>query len=82
VATTTVRIGDQARKVLRQICAKTGRRATEVLRDALEEYRRKCFLEDANRAYARLRRDRKAWKSELDERRDWESTLSDGAEKR
>lgn len=51
-----------------------------VLEEALEIYRRKCFLEAANRAYAALRNDAEAWREELEERRLWEGTLADGLE--
>lgn len=82
MASKTVQIGEEAAKVLRELCARTGKRATVILRDALEEYRRKRFLEDANRAFAALKKDPKAWKAELKERKDWDATLSDGVEKR
>jgi len=38
------------------------------------------FLEAANRSYAALRKDTKAWKAELEEREAWDATLSDGLE--
>ena len=48
---------------------------------ALEEYRRKHFLEKANEAFAALKMDPKAWMKEIEERRAWEGTLGDGLEK-
>jgi hypothetical protein len=50
-----------------------------VLDKAIEDYRRRCFLEEANRAFAALRKDRNAWKAEVDERRAWDSTLADSS---
>ena len=47
---------------------------------AVEEYRRQRFLEEANEAYAALRRNHKAWKAELSERKEWDATLADGQE--
>ncbi len=82
MATTTVRIGEETRRVLREISARTGRPARAILREAIEAYRRKRFLEEANAAFAALKKDPKAWKAEKKERRAWESTLSDGAGER
>jgi hypothetical protein len=53
-----------------------------LLDEAVEQLRRLKFLAQANAAFAALKADPKAWKAELDERRLWESTLSDGAENR
>jgi ribosomal protein L22 len=78
MSTTMVRVSRRAREILREICEKTGEPAREILGRAIEEYRRKCFLAEANRAYADLRKDKKAWKAELDERKTWDTTLGDG----
>jgi hypothetical protein len=40
--------------------------------------RRNKLLEEANSEYARLKRDPKHWKEELDERALWDRTLADG----
>ncbi|HXX93354.1 MAG TPA: toxin-antitoxin system protein [Planctomycetota bacterium] len=77
MSTSTVRIGAETRIVLRELSARTGKPARVILRNALEDYRRKCFLEEANQAFAALKKDKKAWKAELDERRLWDSTLAD-----
>lgn len=82
MATTTVRIGSETRMVLRELSASTGHPARVILRDALEDYRRKCFLQQANRAYAALRKSKRGWRAEVDERRAWDATLADGVEDR
>jgi hypothetical protein len=46
--------------------------------EAIERYRRETFLDQANAAYARLRKDAKAWSQELAERAEWNATLLDG----
>ncbi len=46
----------------------------------IEEYRHQCFLQEANETYAALRENPKAWKAELAERKEWDSTLADGQE--
>jgi hypothetical protein len=50
----------------------------QVLSEAIDELYRKRFLDDCNRAYARLKANPKAWQQELEERRTWDGTLSDG----
>ena len=80
MAGTTLRISKDAHKVLREISHATGEPMTAVLDKALEEYRRKCFLEKANEAFAAMKMDPKAWIQELKERRAWEGTLADGLE--
>jgi hypothetical protein len=77
MATSTVRIGSETRIVLRELSARTGEPARVILKKALEDFRRKCFLEEANRAFAALKKDKKAWKAELNERKTWDSTLGD-----
>jgi len=47
---------------------------------AIEGYRRQRFLQEANAAYASLRSNPKAWKAELNERREWDATMADGQE--
>ncbi len=80
--TTTVRIGPETHKVLKELSRRTGVPARVVLRNAIEAYRRKCFLEEANRAYAALKKNRKAWREEREERRAWDAALLDGNEGR
>jgi hypothetical protein len=47
---------------------------------ALEEMWRKDFWKRTNAAFAALRRDPDAWKSEQEERSAWDVTLADGIE--
>lgn len=76
--TSTVRIGRHAHEILRELSARTGQPAREILRIALEEYRRKLFLEELNRGFAALKRNKRAWREELMERRVWDGALADG----
>jgi hypothetical protein len=50
---------------------------TETLERAVETIRQQ-ILDTTNAAYAALKEDPKAWRAELEERRLWEQTLSDG----
>ncbi len=78
MASTTVRINETAHRTLRQLSAQTGESMQTILDWALEEYRRKRFLEDANADFAALRADSVAWQEEQDERAAWDATLADG----
>jgi hypothetical protein len=78
---TTVRITETAHALLKKFARDEARPMHAVLEEALEEHRRKRFLEDVNSGYAILRRERGEWASELAERGDWDSTLSDGIDR-
>lgn len=81
MASLTVRIGEESHKALREIGARTGKSMQAVLAKAIEEFRRQTFLENANAAFAALRKDHKGWRREQEERAAWNATLSDGQEK-
>jgi hypothetical protein len=49
-----------------------------ILEDDTRETDRRQLLDKTNRAYALLKKDRKAWQEEQQERTLWESTLTDG----
>ena len=74
----TVRITARARATLRALARREGHTMQEVLDLAIEEYRRRCFLEETNAAFARLRDDAAAWGEVREERADWEGSLLDG----
>lgn len=75
-----VRIQPDSYAKLRQLARQAGATMPEVLADAIEQLYRRRFLDECNRGYARLKQDPKAWAAELEERRAWDSTLSDGLE--
>ncbi len=75
-----VRISERAQAILRELASQDGKTMQAVLDDAIEAYRRKRFLEEANAAYAALRADPQAWREEQEEREAWEQTLADGLE--
>ena len=74
----TVRISSAARDVLREMARDSGRPMQAVLEEAIEAYRRQRFIQEVNRAYARLAEDPEVWAAEAEEREAWESTLADG----
>lgn len=77
MASTTVRISTQTKKTVKKLAAKTGRKMQAVLDEAVELYRRQCFLEEANVAFANLRADAQAWSEEQAERAMWDTASSD-----
>ncbi len=78
----TVRIREETKIILQELAAQTGKPMQTILDLAIEEYRRQRFLQEANEAYAALRRNPKAWKAELSERKEWDATMADDQEDR
>jgi hypothetical protein len=82
MASVNVRISEESHQVLRELSEHEGISMQSLLDEAVEQLRRLKFLAQANAAFAALKADPSAWKEELDERKLWERTLSDGAENR
>ena len=78
--TTTIKISSYSYKILQEIADKYGDNLENILEKAIEDYRRKLFLEKANLAFADLRNNPEAWEEELEERSAWDVTLTDGLE--
>jgi predicted transcriptional regulator len=77
---TMVRVTDETRVALRYLAEDMNEPMQQVLAKAVEAYRRQRILEQTNVAYAALRSDRQAWQEILDERAEWDVTLTDGLE--
>lgn len=73
-----VRMEKQAHHTLQELSGLTGESMQSILSRAVEEYRRKVFLEMANQSFADLRNDPARWQEELAERAAWEAALGDG----
>jgi predicted transcriptional regulator len=80
VETTTIKISSYSYKILQEIADKYGDNLENIVEKAIEDYRRKLFLEKANLAFADLRNNPEAWEEELEERSAWDVTLTDGLE--
>ena len=80
MATANVKISATARETLRRIALEEGESEQSVLERAVDHYRREKFLCDANADFAALKKSRRAWNEELEERKLWDETLSDGIE--
>ncbi len=74
----TVRIRPETHAKLKELAKNSGLSMPRVLEEAIEAYLRQTLLDDANRAFARLRADRKGWADEQAERAEWDATLADG----
>lgn len=74
----TVRISDTAYRTLLDLAERERSSPEAVLECAIEQYRRRRFLEAANLQYASLRMNEAAWASELSERREWDGADGDG----
>jgi predicted DNA-binding protein len=72
MSSTTVRISSSAKTTLKALSERTNRRMQEIVDEAIEQYRRRLFLEEANEAFARLHADEKRWSEELGERAAWD----------
>ena len=78
MVSTTVRVSDATRQKLRELAASTGQSMQGIVDQAVEEYRRRRFLERVNVAFAALRGNPEAWQAEVEERRQIDGTLGDG----
>ena len=74
----TIRISSTTHRSLAQIAEETNSSLQETLDRAIENERRRLLLEQTNRAYAKLRQNKKAWKAWRAELRQLDATLSDG----
>jgi hypothetical protein len=78
VESPNIRISARAKATLRTLAKQEGRSMQAVLDLAIERYERERFMEEANAGYARLRANPQAWQEELEERKEWDATDSDG----
>ena len=78
MSTPTVPISETAQRILQDLAEQTGKTTLEILDRALDDYRRKVFLEAVNAGYAALRADPAAWAELEKERRSMQGSLMDG----
>lgn len=76
----TARISSRSDKIIQEMSLLTGNSKIEIIELALLNYRRIERMRLFNKAYSDLRKDKKAWKEELQEREQLEGTLFDGLE--
>ena len=74
-----IRISAHSKATLRELAKREGKPMQAVLDEAIERYRRRnTFFRELNESYVRLQADPEAWKQELAERQEWDTTLMDG----
>lgn len=78
MASTTVKLSQEARESLAELAAERHQPMSDVLADIIESERRRAFLEGLNEDFARLRADPEAWADYWAEFESMEGTLMDG----
>ena len=74
----SVPLSERTRQTLLELSRSVDEPMQTVLDRAVEEYRRRHFLERVQLAYGSLREDPKAWGEMQAEQRAWDGTLADG----
>ncbi len=72
MSSTTVRISSATKSTLKVLSERTHRRMQEIVDEAIEQYRRRLFLDEANEGFAQLHADEERWAEELQERAAWD----------
>lgn len=72
MSSTTVRISSATKSTLKVLSERTHQRMQEIVDEAIEQYRRRLFLEEANEGFAQLHADEERWAEELQERAAWD----------
>lgn len=80
MASLNVRVNPQTHRTVRELAHRDGKPMQDILERAVEEYRRKRFLEEANARFAALKSQPAEWCEELAERALWDNTLDDNRE--
>lgn len=76
--TNVVRLNQTSNRRLAELSKKSGKSKQAIVEKALEEYHKKQFFESLDKSFAALQENEENWRDELDERRELESSLSDG----
>ena len=76
--TVNIRINKKTHSQLSELAKANSISMQSMLERAVEAYRRQKFLVALNEDFAALRRNQKEWQDEIEERKLWEQTLSDG----
>lgn len=74
------KISERSKKIVQEIVHETGESQIAVIEHAVLAYHHKWRMQKVNEAYAKLKRDTRAWKGERKERCILEKTSEDGLE--
>lgn len=77
-SSTTIRISRDTHEMLKDLARQQDRSLHDVIETALQAYRQRVMMQEMNEDFTTLKKNKKAWESELKERRLWDNTLSDG----
>ena len=77
---TMVRLRPLAHRTLKEIARMTGQSVQDTLDRAIDDLRRRVYLEGINADYAALQADAKQWEAHQKEADLWETTSADGLE--
>ena len=77
---TTVRIDDRSKALLKELAAAQQKTQQQILAEAIDKAWRQQILDAINADFARLRADKEAWADYQEEMKAWDCTLSDGLE--
>ena len=80
-SSTTIRISRETHDLLKRIASQQSESMQNVLDAALAKYRQYIMMSELNEDFAKLRKDKQAWKEELEERKLWDRTIGDGLAK-
>ena len=78
MSSVTVRIKEADKQTIDELGSRFGESTQTIIHQAVEEYRRRRMLGEANKAYALLRSNPDEWNAELAEREAWDATVADG----
>ena len=76
----TIRLRPDSHLALKEIAQLTGESLQDALVRAIEDLRRKVYLEGLNLDYEQLRKDPKLWAEHQKELGEWDATNEDGLE--
>jgi hypothetical protein len=73
-----VRVSENTHEMLRSLSTKEGKSMQDIIDQAVEDYRRKAFLEGLSDDYRLLRENPEVWKEHEEEMTLWDNALEDG----
>jgi hypothetical protein len=80
MSSATIRLRPKTHAALKQIAAMTGKTLQDALDQAVEDQRRRLYLEGLNADYAALKKDPQAWADFKQELAVWDVSNRDGLE--
>lgn len=81
MATTTIRVSIETRDLLHDLARQSGASMQQVLEAALQQYRRRQFLNALNAAYLATQSDPSLQAVDAVEQAEWDATLLDGLDR-